>query len=91
MPVKRGTVVAIGQVADLDLRLAPGRAETVLGDAHGDTATNDVASGSDPRALLQLQSESDGLRERAVHGGGERRGLEHDHAHHGAPRVRRQP
>src|SRR3712207_3364638 len=53
--VKPAGVLAICEIADLDLRLAPGRPETVLGHIDRHATTNDVTSGAEPRPLLELQ------------------------------------
>ena len=82
--------LCLGEVADLDLRLAAGRAEPVLGHAYRHAPPDDVAAGAEPCALLELQAECDSLGERTVDGRREPRWLEHDHADAGAAGVCRE-
>ena len=59
----------------------PGSAEAVLGHVDRHLAADDIAPGTQPGALFELQAETDRLRQRAVNGRGQVDRLEHDHAH----------
>ena len=59
-------MLAVCEVADLDVRLSAGQAEAVLGDVDRHLPTDDVAPGAQPRTLLELQAQPNRLRQRAV-------------------------
>src|SRR4051812_10976491 len=64
--LERRCVLAVSEVADLDVRLSAGQAEAVLGDVDLHPAPDDVTPGPQPGTLLELEAQRHGLRKRAV-------------------------
>jgi hypothetical protein len=78
-------------IADLELCLAAGNPEAVLGDGHRRPLPDDVAAQVNPRCARELEPKARRLGERAMHRGRDVQRFEDDQSTTDSPGVRGQP